>query len=53
MLTGETQTLVNANLSTANPIWTGLGSNLGLRGYRLEADCLNHGTANRLCHTAQ
>jgi hypothetical protein len=44
-LTGETQALAIATLSSANLIWTGLASNLGLRGYRLEADCLNQGTA--------
>jgi hypothetical protein len=35
----------NATLSTTNPTWTDLGSNPCLRGGRLEANRLSHGTA--------
>lgn len=35
---------MSANLSTTNPIWTCLGSNVGLYcGGQLEGNCMSHG----------
>jgi hypothetical protein len=53
-LTGENRstrvkTCPSATLSTTNPTWTDPGSNPGLRGGRLAANRLSHGTARRLC----
>jgi hypothetical protein len=39
------KTCHSATLSTANPTWTDPGSNPGLHGGRLAANCLSHGTA--------
>jgi hypothetical protein len=36
------QTCLSATLSTTNPIWTDLGSSLGLRGERLVTNHLSH-----------
>jgi hypothetical protein len=49
-LTGENRsprrrTCPRATLSTTNPTWTDLGSNPDLRGERLAANRLSHGTA--------
>jgi hypothetical protein len=49
-LTGENRstrgkTCPSAALSTTNPTWTDWGSNPGLRGGMLAANCLSHGTA--------
>jgi len=38
------KTYPNVTLSTTNPIWTGLGLNLGLHGETPVTNHLNHGT---------
>jgi hypothetical protein len=50
ILTGENrstgrETCPSATLSTTNPTWIDLKSNLGLRGERPAIDSLSHGTA--------
>jgi hypothetical protein len=35
----------SATLSTTNPTWTDLGTNLSLYGERLATNCLSHGKA--------
>jgi hypothetical protein len=41
--------LGNANLSTKNPIWIGLGSNLGPRDERPADNRLSHVTGTEAC----
>jgi len=49
ILTGENENILikisfSANLSTTSPTWTDQGLKLGLRGRRLVANRLRHGT---------
>jgi hypothetical protein len=52
LLSGENQrtrreTFPSTTLSTTNPTWTALGTNLGPRSEKLATNCLSYGTASK------